>query len=124
MLKNILLISNNKNLAQKLATVLKKHKYKIIISSNEKKEIEEKIDNNFIEIIWFLPDILDREMISFCSWIYKKYPTKLYFRWCENVAQSSIKNCKIFKKGECKSAFLFFKNLNSLIERFEFLLKR
>lgn len=123
-LKNILLISDQREHFTKLKYLLEKEKYKVVISSSQKKEIEKKIYDNFVEIIWFLSDLQGEKIISLCRWLFKKYPNKLYFRWIPDVLKCNITNCEVFRRGECKSALLFFDLGKNLIKRFKFLVQR
>jgi|GEM_PF-3983795 len=85
------------------------------------KEIEKKIYDNFIEIIFICCDIPIKQRVNLCKRLYKKYPNKLYFTHIRDIKNScDVKNCKLLRENMCKSAFLFFPFGENLIKRFKF----
>jgi len=125
-LRSVLVISKNPKLAsKKFLPLFKRHKFKVFFSSPEMKEIERKIYDNFIEIIFICCDIPIKQRVNLCKRLYKKYPNKLYFTHIRDIKNScDVKNCKLLRENICKSAFLFFPFGENLIERFKFLIKR
>jgi signal transduction histidine kinase len=125
-LRSVLVISKNPKLAsKKFLSLFKRHKFEVFFSSPEMKEIEKKIYDNFIEIIFICCDIPIKQRVNLCKRLYKKYPNKLYFTHIRNIKNScDVKNCKLLRENICKSAFLFFPFGENLIKRFKFLIKR
>ncbi|MCX7910734.1 MAG: GAF domain-containing sensor histidine kinase [Endomicrobia bacterium] len=128
MFRNILLISKNPKIKQlkNVSVNLKKYKFNVYISSEDKNEIKKQIYDNTIEIVWVLSDIPFCRRQSLCQWLYKNFPNKLYFSVALSLQDScNIQICKLLQRNECRSSFLVCgRNIKAVIERFKFLLKR
>ncbi|MCS7231825.1 MAG: hypothetical protein RMJ67_06785 [Elusimicrobiota bacterium] len=109
MFRNILLISKNPKIKQlkNISVNLKKYKFNVYISSEDKDEIKKQIYDNTIEIVWVLSDIPFCRRQSLCQWLYKNFPNKLYFSVALSLQDScNIQICKLLQRNECRSSFL------------------